>query len=47
MTTDLIDELADQVETLIDSGEIFSLRIEPGDTPEHRPHHRHARRGTQ
>ena len=35
-TTDLIDELADQVEHLIGSGRVLTLRIEPGDTFEQR-----------
>lgn len=32
----LIEELADTVEALIDSGRAFSLRLEPGDSPEQR-----------
>ncbi len=35
-TTDLIDELADQVEALMDSGRVFSLRIDPGEAPDKR-----------
>jgi hypothetical protein len=32
----LIDELADNVEALTDTGRVFSLRLEPGDTAEQR-----------
>ena len=32
MKTDLVSLHADHVESLIDSGGVFSLRIEPGDT---------------
>jgi hypothetical protein len=32
----LIDELADHVEALIDSGGVFNLRLEPGEAPDKR-----------